>query len=146
MVSVANIVCKTAGVAGLSLVTYDAYAMAKHHAEVGSSEASADLFMKTVASERTNSSASYVSSAMQNKIADLRTSNPIIPIFGKVKGFVSGFLGTLGDNILPIVFSSLALASKGFTQKAGAWGLGIYGAYLVAKEGFGLGKTSPVDE
>ena len=146
MVSVANIVCKTIGVAGLSAVTYDAYAMAKHHADACTAEMSADVFMKTIAAEHSNSSASHVTGAMQNKIADLRTKNPMVPLVGKAKGFAGGFLDSLGNNIIPIICSSLALATKGFTQKAGAWGLGIYGAYLVAKEGFGLGKTAPVDK
>lgn len=146
MVSVANILCKTVGIAGLSAVTYDAYAMAKHHADAGTAETSADVFLKTVAAERSNSTASHVTGAMQNKIADLRMKNPVVPLFGKVKGFISGFFSTLGDNIIPIALSSIALATRGFIQKAGAWGLGIYGAYILAKEGFGLGKTSPVDE
>lgn len=146
MVSVANIVCKTVGIAGLSAVTYDAYAMAMHHADAGTAEASADIFMKTIAAERSNSSASHLTGAMQSKVADLRMKNPIVPLIGKVKGFVSGFFNSLGDNIIPIVCSSCALATKGFTQKAGAWGLGIYGAYLIAKEGFGLGKTAPIDK
>ena len=146
MASVSNIVCKAVGIAGLSAVTYDAFAIAKHHSEAGAAEASADVFMKTVAAERSNSTASHVSGAVQNKIADLRMKNPVVPLFGKVKGFISGFFSTLGDNIIPIGLSSLALATKGFVQKASAWGLGIYGAYILAKEGFGMGKTSPVDE
>lgn len=146
MVNVANIVCKTAGIAGLSAVTYDAYAMAKHHADASTTELSADVFEKAVAANRSNSQASYVSGAMQNKIADLRMKNPIVPIVGKFKGFISGFFSSLGDNIIPISFSALALASKGFFQKAGAWGLGIYAVYQLAKEGFGLGKTAPVDK
>ncbi len=146
MVKIANIVCKTAGLAGLSAVTYDAYAMGKHHSSAVESEISADIFEKTIAAERSNSNASHVSNAIQGKIADMRMKNPIVPLLGKVKGFVQGFVGTFGDNLIPITLSSIALAAKGRLQKAGAWALGIYGAYLLAKEGFGLGKTSPVDE
>lgn len=146
MVSVANIVCKTAGIAGLSAVAYDAFAMAKHHADASSAELSADVFEKAVAAQRSNSTASHVTGAVQSKIADLRMKNPIVPLLGKFKGFIGGFFSSLGDNIVPIGFSALALATKGFSQKAGAWGLGIYGAYQLAKEGFGLGKTAPVDK
>ena len=146
MVSVANIVCKTVGVAGLSAVTYDAVAMAKHHADANTAEISADLFEKAIAAERSNSAASHLTGAMQKKVADLRMKNPIVPIIGKMKGFVEGFISSLGDNIIPVTLSAVALAAKGFAQKAGAWGLAIYGAYLLAKEGFGLGKTAPVDD
>ena len=143
---IANIVCKTAGIAGISAVVYDAYAMAKHHSNAAAAETSADIFEKAVAAERSNSSASYITGAMQNKVADFRMKNPIVPIFGKIKGFAEGFMTSLGDNIIPVIFSSIALATKGAMQKTGAWGLAIYGIYQLAKEGFGLGKTSPVDE
>jgi len=146
MVSVANIVCKTAGITGLSIAAYDAYAMAKHHADAETTKTSADTFESIIAAERSNSNASAVTNAMQQKVADLRMKNPIVPIFGKMKGFAEGFFSSLGDNIVPIALSSIALAAKGAMQKAGAWGLGIYGAYIVAKEGFGMGKTAPVDE
>jgi len=146
MVNFANIVCKTVGIAGLSAVTYDAYAMAKHHSSAQSAEMTADIFEKTIAAERSNSSASHLTGAMQKKVADLRMKNPIVPIFGKFKGFVEGFISSLGDNIIPVTCSAIALGAKGTIQKAGAWGLAIFGAYTVAKEGFGLGKTAPVDE
>ena len=143
---ISNLVCKTVGIAGLSAVTYDAYAMAQHHSAATAAEMTADTFEKVVAAERSNSSASYTAGAMQNKVADLRMKNPIVPIYGKIKGFVEGFISTLGDNVIPIILSSVALAAKGGLQKAGAWGVGIFGLYQVAKEGFGLGKTAPIDE
>lgn len=146
MVSIANIVCKAVGVAGLAAVTYDAYGMAQHHSSALAAEMTADTFEKAVAAERSNSTASYTTGAMQKKVADLRMKNPIIPIYGKVKGFIEGFITSLGDNVIPVILSSAALAAKGKIQKAGAWGLGIFGLYQIAKEGFGLGKTAPVDE
>ena len=83
---------------------------------------------------------------MQSKVADFRMKNPIVPIFGKIKGFIEGGLTSLGDNIIPAALSAVALGTKGSIQKAGGWGLAIYGIYQLAKEGFGLGKTAPVDE
>ena len=146
MVNIANIVCKTAGIVGLSAVTYDAYAMAKHHSNAASAEISADIFEKAVAAQRSTSTASYLTGAMQNKVADFRMKNPIVPIFGKFRGFIEGFISSLADNIIPTTLSALAIGTKGKIQKAGGWGLAIYGIYQLAKEGFGLGKTSPVDE
>ena len=146
MVSVSNIVCKTVGIAGMSAVIYDAYAMAQHHSAAGAFETSADVYEKAVAAERSNANASHITGLMQRKIANLRMNNPVVPIFGKLKGFVAGFISSLGENIIPIVLSTATLATKGTMQKAGAWGLGIYGLYQVAKEGFGLGKSSAVDE
>lgn len=146
MGKIANIVCKTVGIAGMSAVIYDAYGMAKHYSGVGAHELSADVYEKAIAAERSNSSESLVTGAMQKKVADFRMNNPLIPMVGKVKGSVEGFISSLGDNVIPIILSTLALATKGAAQKTGAWGLGIYGIYQIAKEGFGLGKSSPVDE
>ena len=146
MANWANIACKTVGIAGLSAITYDAYANGKHHSAVGKEELSSDVYEKTVAASRSNTDSSYVSSAMQKKIANLRTDNPIIPFIGSVKGFVGGFVSSLGDNIIPVALSSVALAAKGTFQKAGAWGLGIYAIYRIAKESFGVGKTTPIDK
>ena len=146
MVRMANIICKTVGIAGMSAAVYDAYGMAKHHSAVGAHELSTDVYEKAIAAQRSNASESYVTGAMQKKVADMRMKNPLIPMVGKFKGFTEGFISSLGDNIIPITLSAVALATKGFTQKAGAWGLGIYGVYQVAKEGFGLGKNSAIDE
>ena len=146
MVNIANIACKTVGIAGLSAATYDAYANAKHHSDAQTASVSADTFESVIAAERSNTNASHVTNAVQKKIANLRMQNPIVPLFGKAKGFVEGFISSLGDNIIPIALSSIALGTKGLMQKAGAWGLGIYAVYQLAKEGFGVGKTAPVDE
>ena len=146
MVNMANIICKTAGVAGMSAVVYDAIAHGQHHSAVASEELSSDVFEKAVAAELTNSNASHVTGAMQKKITDLRMNNPVVPLVGKIKGYTSGILSSLADNIIPITCSAVALAAKGKLQKAGAWGLGIFALYKVAKEGFGLGKKTPIDE
>ena len=146
MVNWANIACKTVGIAGMSAIVYDAYANGQHYSAVGKEELSADVYEKTVAASRSNTDSSHVSSAMQKKIAQLRTNNPLVPFVGSVKGFVGGFISSLGDNIVPVTLSSIALAAKGTFQKAGAWGLGIYAIYRIVKESFGVGKTTPMDK
>ena len=143
---VGKVICKTVGIAGMSAVLYDAYATGKHHSHSHALEATADNFESVVAAQRTNTNGSHVANAMQNKVANLRMSNPIVPAIGKIKGFISGFASSLGDNIIPVSLASLALLGKNFWAKLGAWGLAGYGAYTILKEGFGIGKTSPVDE
>ena len=143
---IANIVCKTVGIAGLSAATYDAFATGKHHAHAGSQEASADYFQKIHDASRTTTSESHVTSAIQKKVADLRMSNPVIPFLGKVKGFIKGTFESMGDNIFLVASASLALATKGFMSKLGAWGVAAVGAYKILHEGFGLGKKTPIDE
>ena len=146
MVNMANILYKTVGIAGMSAVIYDTYATAKRYSSVEAERFSSDVYESTIAARHSNTNASYVTGAMQDKISNLRTNNPIIPFLGKIKGAVAGTLNGLADNIIPIALSSMALAGKGFMQKTGAWGLGIYGIYQIAREGFGIGKTTPIDK
>ncbi len=142
---VSNIVCKTVGIAGMSAVLYDSYSVAKKNSIRVAQMDNADHFEKVHASTRTLSSESSVNSAMQKKVAEMRMDNPLFSIMGNIKGFAKGFLNTLGNNLIPVAFSALALATKGTMSKIGAWGVAGYGLFTIAKEGFGLGKQTPMD-
>lgn len=142
---VSNIVCKTVGIAGMSAVLYDSYSVAKKNSIRVAQMDNADHFEKVHASTRTLSGESSVNSAMQKKVAEMRMDNPLFSIMGNIKGFAKGFLNTLGNNLIPVAFSALALATKGTTSKIGAWGVAGYGLFTIAKEGFGLDKQTPID-
>lgn len=142
---VANIACKTAGIAGLSAMVYDANKKANMFAKVGEQKATADTFEQVVATKRTMGTASATTNVLQQKVSDFRTSNPIVPFFGKINGYIKGFLKSAGDNIIPVTLSAVALGGGKKWQKAGAWGLAGYLVYMVLKEGFGVGKSTPVD-
>ena len=142
---VSNIVCKTVGIAGMSAVLYDSYSVAKKNSIRVAQMDNADHFEKVHASTRTLSGESSVNSAMQKKVAEMRMDNPMFSIMGNIKGFAKGFLNTLGNNLIPVAFSALALATKGTMSKIGAWGVAGYGLFTIAKEGFGLDKQTPMD-
>lgn len=142
---VSKIVCKTVGVAGISAVVYDAYSRAKVESKRTSQKMVADSFERIHAAKRTTTKESYVDSAIQSKVADMRMDNPIIPFAGRIGGFVKGGLNSLGDNIVPVTFSALALGTKGFFSKLGAMGVGGVALYTILKESFGVGKTTPMD-
>lgn len=142
---VSNIVCKTVGIAGMSAVLYDSYSVAKKNSIRVAQMDNADHFEKVHASTRTLSGESSVNSAMQKKVAEMRMDNPLFSIMGNIKGFAKGFLNTLGNNLIPVAFSALALATKGTMSKIGAWGVAGYSLFTIAKEGFGLDKQTPMD-
>ena len=142
---VSNIVCKTVGIAGMSAVLYDSYSVAKKNSIRVAQMDNADHFEKVHASTRTLSGESSVNSAMQKKVAEMRMDNPLFSIMGNIKGFAKGFLNTLGNNLIPVAFSALALATKGTMSKIGAWGVAGYGLFTIAKESFGLDKQTPMD-
>lgn len=139
-----KVVCKTVGIAGMSAVLYDAYSVAKCNSSRKTDVENADYFEKIYADTRSTNTESPMQAAMQKKVADLRMKNAIVPMISKIKGFISGGLNSLADNIIPVCLASLALAGKGMFAKIGAWGTGLYGAYIVLKEGFGLGKHNPM--
>ena len=87
---VSNIVCKTVGVAGMGAVLYDAFTIGKEQSYRTSQQVSADFFERTIAAQRTQTDESHITNAMQNKVADLRMRNPLIPFYGRVKGFFKG--------------------------------------------------------
>ncbi len=145
MGAIGKIVCKTAGAAGMGLALYDAFLFAGANSKRYSQKLDADHFERVLADTRTLEKESEFENAVQKKVADFRMKSPIVNIYGKVKGYISGFFHSLGENIVPVSFASLALAGKGFFSKLGAWGLALYGAYTVAKEGFGFGKHTPMD-
>ena len=145
MGTIANIACKTVGVAGMSAVLYDAYSLGKQNSQRNLQKVNADHFEKVIADTRTMSSESAMTGAMQKKIANFRMNNPLISAFGSVGGFIGGALNSLGDNIIPTTFASIALATKGKLSKLGAFGTIGYGIYTVLKEGFGVSKQSPLD-
>ena len=140
-----NIICKTAGVAGLSLATYDAHKKGKVFSKSGVAMATADTYESVIATTRTMGTASATTNAMQKKVADFRTSNPLVPFFAKIKGYLKGFLQSAGENIVPVTFSAMALGGGNKTRKFGVFGLAAYSLYMILKEGFGVGKTSPMD-
>lgn len=142
---VSTVLCKTAGAAGISAALYDAYSHAKLESKRTSQNMTADYFEHIHAAKRTSTRENHVNTALQNKVADLRMNNPIVPFAGRVGGFVKGALHSLGNNILPVSFAALALGAKGFFAKLGAFGTAGTLIYTLLKEGFGIGKSTPID-
>lgn len=141
----AKIACKTIGAAGVSAVLYDAYMCGRAVCMNTGQSQSADSFESVISANRTTSEVSPVTSAMQKELSHLRMDNPIIPAYGRTKGFIKGCFISLGNNLVPTIFSMMALAGKRGWSKIGAWGLAGFGLYKVIKEGFGIGKNTPVD-
>ena len=145
MKTLAKIACRTAGIAGMSAIVYDAWSVGKENSRKISQLETADHFIRVHDSTRTLSFENPTKNMIQEKVKDFRMDSPIFPVWGKIKGFVHDTLESLADNIIPAVLSSFALAGKGFAAKLGAWGLAGYGVYTIMKEGFGFGKPSPMD-
>lgn len=145
MNTLTKIVCKTAGAAGIGAVLYDAYTIGKSSSRKRAFALTANHLEKAYANSRTLDNVSNVRNSLQKNVQDWRMTNPIHPLIGKIAGFIKGSLTSLGNNLIPVCFASMALAAKGFMAKAGALGLAVYGALMIARDGFGLGKQTPMD-
>ncbi len=141
---VANIACKTAGVVGMGAVLYDAVKIGGDMSGRVAQNLEADHFIRLHDTSRTLDRESFVDNAIQKRVKDFRMNTPLVNIYGKIKGALTGFFDSLGKNLIPVTCASLALAGKGRWAKAGAWGLVISGLYTVLKEGFGFGKHTPM--
>ena len=86
MGTLANIVCKGVGIAGMSAVIYDAASVAKLNSKRVSQAMDADHFEKVHADTRTLSTESHINNAMQKKLQNWRMNNPVISFTGSVKG------------------------------------------------------------
>ena len=100
---ISTVLCKTAGIAGMSAALYDAYSVGNANSKRYSNLNNADYFEKIHTAQRTLSSESPTNNAIQKKVANLRYNNPIVPAYGKIKGFIDGTLKSLGDNLIPII-------------------------------------------
>lgn len=142
---VPKIICKTVGIAGMSAVIYDAYTLGNRNSQRTKLMVNADHFEKVHYSTRNLTNESALNRGIQKKVANLRMENPLFSVYGSAKGFIKGFLDSLGNNIIPVTFAALALAGKNTVSKIGAIGVAGYGLFTILHEGFGVGKSTPID-
>ena len=145
MVTVAPIICKTIGAAGIGAALYDTAKVSKHFANAGKEDAAAEYYQKLYANTRTIDNISYVSNAIQKQTADLREKNPLPALWGSITGGVKGTLYTLCNWLPAAGCASLALLTKGFLSKLGAAGVVLCTIYNIAHNGFGVAKNNPMN-
>ena len=140
-----RIVCRTVGLAGMGVALYDSAKISKQFAEIGSEHQQEHYLERAYFNSRTADKVSYTSNALREKTFELRSKNPLPGIYGKIKGGFQGMMYGLGNYLPVVICSTLALACKNWAAKAGALGVGIAALYKVAREGYGLGKSNPMD-
>lgn len=145
MVSVGQVVCKTIGVAGMAAAMVDVVSGTKAAARHRAHAASANYLEDAYFNSRTTDNISANSNRLRSLAFDFQTWNPLPTIAGKFKGGLNGALYSLGVQLPAIVCSALALTTKGFLSKLGAAGVVLGISYNIARNGFGLGKTHPMN-
>ena len=141
----ASIICKSVGALGVGAALYDSAKLANKYSKIGAEHTQGRFLEKAYFESRTLDDVSYVDNAIREKTFDLRSKNPIPSMYGGAKGGLQGFLYGLGHHLPLVCCSMLALACKKWAAKAGAIGVGLCALYRIARDGFGLGKHSPMD-
>lgn len=145
MRTITKIACRTMGTVGMGIALYDASRIASQFSRNEAQREQAKYLEKAYFDSRSIDNVSYNSNNIREKTFDLRTKNPLPSLWGRVKGFCEGASYSLGNNLLTVACSALALISKGFLAKVGAIGVGLGICYNIARNGFGLGKQHPMD-
>lgn len=144
MRTITKIACRTIGTLGMGIALYDTSRIASHHSKVGGEITKAKQLERAYFDSRTIENLSYSSNSIRGKVFELRSKNPLPTLWGKITGAIKGTFEGLGNHILTIGCSALALLSKGTLAKVGAIGFGIGLLLKVLREGFGLGKQHPM--
>lgn len=137
---ISGALAKTAGVAGLVAVGYDAH----HRAKTSSVMYEQNHKSNTIAKDYMNlmklDSSSEVKNAVNKRIFNFKMDNNIDSFFGSIKGYCKGFGSMLVDHVLPLGLSLGAVLTKGALSKTFGLGLAVYGTCYLAKEILGIGK------
>ena len=126
-----RVVTKSIGAGGLGLGIYDAHCKAKRESIRQGKRHIADNTMDAWLNSTRLESNSEIESSMRKVARDWRLDSPIPKIWGNLKGYVSGFFGSIAENVVPIVLSAGVFASKtgSVLSKLSMVGLGCYGIY-----------------
>lgn len=145
MKTITKIACRTMGVIGMSIAAYDATKAANQISREQAEYIEAKYLEKAYFDAKTIDIYSHSSNALRKKTFDLRTINPIPAFYGRIKGWIEGFLKNLGYHLPTVACAALALLSKGTLAKVGGIGVALGVCYDIARNGFGLGKQHPMN-
>ncbi len=136
-----------AGAAALYFIARDAHSYGKIRSDIqvqSKNAKAAEYYLhNTMAMDRPSKTLTDI----KNGVYKLELNEQIRGFINSIIGYFKGITTTLIHDVVPLGLGLTALFAKKRAlplAKASAIGLGIYGIYTVIKEGFGLGKTSPL--
>ena len=137
--NIGRIISGAIGAIGLGVVAYDAHNVGKIQADLYASERDVNATKYFLNNDMYLTSMSR----SQEKIRDWAFKYELGQNWRRALntpiGYVKGFFTMLVSHVVPLALSVGALFGKGKVSKGSAIGLGIYGAYQVVKNVFGIG-------
>lgn len=133
---------KTAGVAALGLVGYDAHNYGKLQSDVCAQSRDANVSMDLYENSQRLDSPSLIKGKMKEKIFKYELGSNFLGFFNAGIGYFKGLGSMLVDNVIPLGLGLTALLAK---NKKIACGSGIalaaMGIYNFVKDGLGIGTS-----
>ena len=133
-----------AGLLTLGYVVSDSHYVGKMQADLYSSEKDASYTAYFLNNAMQNTSMSR----FQDKIKDLSFTTELSTtwkrFFNEGIGYTKGFFTKLINHVVPLALGLTAVFAKGKVKTGAAIGTGVYGAYVLIKNFFGIGTPPGV--
>ena len=131
------------GAGAVALTAYNAHVLGKLNADTYSQSREADRMADAAWNMSLQDEPNVVESKMKNKIFGFRLDNNLFMPINSAIGYVSGAVGSLINNVVPLGLGLGALLAKNKYVKNGSLiGLGLYSVYKILHEGFGWGRPN----
>lgn len=134
-----NIIPKAAGLAALAYVTYDAHYVGKMEADLYSSERDADNCKYYLNSSMYSTNMSKIQDGIKDAAYTMELDCGWKRFINSGIGYIKGFASMWVTHVVPVVLGIGALVSGKKIGKVCTGGLGVYAAYELVKNFFGLG-------
>ncbi|MBO5947890.1 hypothetical protein J6Q66_03540 [bacterium] len=139
-------ISKSVGVVALGCVGYDAYKKGCWKGKMTQKLVDADILERVHYNSMLLDNHTTVGANVKNSF-DMWTIDTKIPTkIAKLRGFCSGFVSSLADNIVPFALATGALMFKKGLSKWCAIGLGLYAAKFFFTDMLGIGKPHYLTE
>ena len=141
----AKYICKGVGVAALAAVAYDSHYVGKMQADLYASEKDAKSAAYFLNNSMYSTNLSKIGDGVRNAAYSMELDQGWKRFFNLGIGYIKGFGSMLINHVVPLGLGLGALLTKGKASKICAAGVGIYGAFELIRNFFGVGTPgSPI--
>lgn len=134
------VMSKAIGAASVAAVVYDSHVNAKESSYATDSVESADRFINQYNNYRSSNTQSATISAMKSKWYDIQQSFSYYHPISKIKGYLSGFGGTIVTQAPVLALSALSLCCKGIVSKTAGLALALHSVKTILCDVVGIGQ------
>ncbi|MBP7211692.1 hypothetical protein KBA27_02550 [bacterium] len=125
--NIGNVLAKTAGVATLGIIAYDAHHNGKHQSMVTQESYKASSLTDSYLNTMEQESPSIVVSKYKKGLFNVNSDENVTGFFTGIAGYTKGFVKMLAKDVVPLCLALGTFAKPGVISKGSAFGLLGYG-------------------